>query len=276
MARAGSSVAPASPAAAEALSTASQPASAASSAASQAVPAAASAADAASVPASATPAPAAKASPVSTAAPAAARSDDDGSGLPWQWIAPAAAAALLAAWILIRRRRADPAPPVFGTPLEPRQSSSGFAPQAQAPAPRAEFKPGATPVAAPQTTLPPAASAVLPASASVPSPFSADSGLMLGHPDSGLDVVEHQDTGDSELDGVHSVFDNLGAQDSAKTGVDVHADGYSEFSERLTDAQNLLAQGRDKEAAEAAREILDVCDALEAELAAVNKQIKKG
>lgn len=52
------------------------------------------------------------------------------------------------------------------------------------------------------------------------------------------------------------------------------AQGVENVSSRLADAQSLLEQGRHAEAATSARDIVDLCDSLEAELASVNKQIQ--
>ena len=257
---------PATASAAPAASIASAAASAPVLAASGAASGPDAAASVASAPASAASAALVKPKPDAPVAQAPGAGDDD--GFPWQWIGGGLAAALLAAALFLRRggKRQDPLQPLQPGPANPEDAAAASRRAARPPSKLSS----AAEVAVPAATTLGGAVAAPPARG-----FSADSAPMSAQNDSGMSVFEHHGpTSLQEAGEPASVIDNRLPSEFGP--VDVHAEDYAEFSNRLADAQDLLEQGRDQEAAEAAREILDVCDALEAELAAIAKEITKG
>lgn len=227
---------------------------AASAAASEAAPAQEPASAAGSVPATMAP-------PRGTAG-GAPEDGASGSG-PWWWIALGLAALSVLAWLLLRRRLRGDASRPAGDRLQPWQPGPSFGDDPQP-----------SDAAHPKSQQPNAADA------------DADAGMAaavhrVDPPSHGDRVGDHGRDGGYPVRGekvsgaVGGLADNRVPSGQADESADAHFASESEFSDRLTQAQTLLAQGRHAEAADAAREILQVCDVLEAELAALNKRIGK-
>lgn len=223
---------------------------AASAAASEAVPAQEPASAAGSVPATM--------APPQEAAGGAPEDGASGSGS-WRWIAFGLAALFVLAWLLRRRLRGEASRPAGGDRLQPWQPGPSFG-----------GDPQPSDAAHPKSQQPNAADAGMVAAAhQIDPPLHGDHDRDRGR-DGGYPA-----RGEKVPGAVGGLADNQVPSGQAGEGADAHFASESEFSDRLTQAQTLLAQGRHAEAADAAREILQVCDVLEAELAALNKRIGK-
>lgn len=245
-------------AAAEPLTTASAAASQAMAAASESAPAPALAASEPALPV-----------PITKAAPAA-RDVAPSGGLPWGWITPTIAAALLAGAWLVRRRRAGAAFGGSRDPLQPLQPGAAFQKQDAEPAP-VLGRSGARRHDPSQRAA--GAAAAVDEGAAAP---SLDMPASLGLGQDGVEVIEHHTSPGIEPGTQQAPADQPASGALASAQPDAQLASATEFSDRLLHAHALLEQGRDQEAGDVAREILDVCDALEAELAALDKQIHKG
>lgn len=72
-----------------------------------------------------------------------------------------------------------------------------------------------------------------------------------------------------------SFVDNGPRSEVQDASAQTATDHYQSLSVRLAQAQELLRQGHHEEAGRSARELLDLCDELEAELAALNRQMQQ-